>query len=183
MHAERASCVAACTGAFLSDITRPSEHAASGRSWVTKRRVGVSTSPGPFSCPYSPKCVEGNFSEVRLHDPAYIAPLEPRGWLLRLATPRERGLHVLWWCIKILGREYPRRSSPLAEQLQGSSQVVDLVADLLQFGPELRLQALALGTAEPSGAAPLLLQPEALVLQLGDPVTDLSSPAHVCSPR
>src|SRR5215216_6971847 len=86
---------------------------------------------------------------------------------------------MLWWCIKILGREYPRRPSPLAELLQGSPQVVDVVADLLQFGTELRLQALALGSAEPSGAAPLLLQPEALLLQLRDPVTDLSSPAHV----
>jgi hypothetical protein len=52
-----------------------------------------------------------------------------------------------------------------------------VVADLLHFGPELRLQALALGTAEPSGAAPLLLQPEALVLQLRDPLADLSSPS------
>jgi hypothetical protein len=86
---------------------------------------------------------------------------------------------MLWWCIKILSREYPRRPSPLAELLQGSSQVVDVVADLLQFGPELRLQALALGRAESSGAAPLFLQPEALVLQLSDPVADLSTPAHV----
>ena len=86
---------------------------------------------------------------------------------------------MLWWCIKILSREYPRRPSPLAELLQGSSQVVDVVADLLQFGPELRLQALALGSAESSGAAPLFLQPEALVLQLSDPVADLSTPAHV----
>jgi hypothetical protein len=86
---------------------------------------------------------------------------------------------MLWWCIKILSREYPRRPSPLAELLKGSTQVVDVVADLLQFGPELRLQALALGSAEPSGAAPLFLQPEALVLQLRDPVADLSTPAHV----
>jgi hypothetical protein len=86
---------------------------------------------------------------------------------------------MLWWCIKILSREYPRRPSPLAELLQGSSQVVDVVADLLQFGPELRLQALALGSAESSGAAPLFLQPEALVLQLSDPAADLSTPAHV----
>ena len=88
---------------------------------------------------------------------------------------------MLWWCIKIPSREYPRRHSPLAELLQGSPQVVDVVADLLQFGPELRLQALAVRTAEPSGAAPLLLQPEALLLQLRDPVADLSTPAHVCS--
>ena len=86
---------------------------------------------------------------------------------------------MLWCCIKILSREYPRRPSPLAELLQGSSQVVDVVADLLHFGPELPLQELALRTAEPSGAAPLCLQPEALVLQLRDPVADLSSPAHV----
>jgi hypothetical protein len=58
-----------------------------------------------------------------------------------------------------------------------------VVADLLHFGPELRLQALAFGTAEPSGAAPLCLQPEALVLQLRDPLADLSSPADVLSPR
>ena len=90
---------------------------------------------------------------------------------------------MLWWCIKILSREYPRRPSPLAELLKGSPKVVNVVADLLQFGSELRLQALALGTAETSGAAPLLLQPEALLLQLRDPVSDLSSPAHVCSPR
>ena len=90
---------------------------------------------------------------------------------------------MLWWCIKILSREYSRRSSPLAALLKGSTQVVDVVADLLQFGPELRLQALALGSAEPSGAAPLFRQPEALVLQLRDPVADLSSPAHVLSPR
>ena len=54
-----------------------------------------------------------------------------------------------------------------------------MVADLLQLSPDLRLQALSLGTTEPSGAAPLLLQPEALLLQLRDPVADLSSPAHV----
>ena len=89
---------------------------------------------------------------------------------------------MLWWCIKILGREYPRRPAPLAELLQGSPQVVYVVAYLLQFGAELGLQTLALGTAEPSGAAPLL-QPEALLLQLRDPVADLSSPAHVLSPR
>ena len=88
---------------------------------------------------------------------------------------------MLWWCIKILSREYPRRPSPLAELLKGSPKVVDVVADLLQFGSELRLQALALGTAETSGAALLLLQPEALLLQLSDPVSDLSSPAHVLS--
>ena len=58
-----------------------------------------------------------------------------------------------------------------------------MVADLLQFGSELRLQALALGTPQPSGAAPLCLQQEALLLQLRDPVADLSTPAHVCSPR
>ena len=90
---------------------------------------------------------------------------------------------MLWWCIKILSREYPQRHSPLAELLKGSSQVVDVVADLLQFGPELRLQALALGPPEPSGAAPLCLQQEALLLQLSDPVADLSSPAHVLSLR
>jgi hypothetical protein len=77
----------------------------------------------------------------------------------------------------------PARPSPLAELLQGSPQIVDVVADLLHFGPELPLQALALGTAEPSGAAPLLLQPEALVLQLRDSVADLSTPAHVLSLR
>ena len=90
---------------------------------------------------------------------------------------------MLWWCIKILGREYTLRLSPLAELLQGSPQVVDVVADFLQFGPELSLQALALRTAEPSSAAPLFLQAEALLLQLCNPVADLSSPAHVCSPR
>src|SRR5829696_8532539 len=86
---------------------------------------------------------------------------------------------VLWWCIKILSREYPRRPSPLAELLEGSPQVVDVVADLLQALLGLRLQALTLETAESSGAALLLLQPEALLLQLRDPVADLSSPAHV----
>jgi hypothetical protein len=90
---------------------------------------------------------------------------------------------MLWWCIKMLGREYPRRPSPLAELPQGSPQVVYVVADLLHFGAELRLQALALGTTEPSGAAPLCLQPEALLLQLRDPLADLSSPAHVLSLR
>ena len=80
---------------------------------------------------------------------------------------------MLWWCIKILGREYTRRSSPRDELLQGSPQVVDVVAYLLHFGTELRLQALTLGTAEPSGAAPRLLQAEALLLQLRDPVADL----------
>src|SRR5687768_14583753 len=77
----------------------------------------------------------------------------------------------------------PRRPSPLAELLQGSPKVVDVVADLLHFGPHLRLQALALRTAEPSGAAPLFLQPDALLLQLRDTLADLSSPADVCSPR
>ena len=90
---------------------------------------------------------------------------------------------MLWWCIKILGREYPRRSSPLAELPQRSPQVVYVVADLLHFGAELSLQALALGTTEPSGTTPLLLQSEALLLQLRDPLANLSSPAHVCSPR
>jgi hypothetical protein len=41
----------------------------------------------------------------------------------------------------------PARPSLLAELLQGSPEVVDVVADLPQFGPDLRLQALALGTA------------------------------------
>src|ERR671913_566098 len=62
---------------------------------------------------------------------------------------------MLWCCIKMLGRECPRRTSPLAELPQGSPQVVYVVADLLQFGAELRLQALTLGPPEPSGAAPL----------------------------
>ena len=90
---------------------------------------------------------------------------------------------MLWWCIKMLGREYPQQASPLAELLQRSPQVVDVVADLLHFGAELSLQALALGTTEPSGTTPLLLQSEALLLQLRDPLADLSSPAHVLSPR
>jgi hypothetical protein len=30
------------------------------------RLLGQSPSPGPFSCPYSPECVEGKFCEVRL---------------------------------------------------------------------------------------------------------------------
>ena len=90
---------------------------------------------------------------------------------------------MLWWCIKMLGRECPRRASPLADLPQRSPQVVYMAADLLHFGPELRLQALALGTTEPSGAAPLILQPEALLLQLRDPVANLSSPAHVLSLR
>ena len=90
---------------------------------------------------------------------------------------------MLWCCIKILSREYPRRPFALDELLQRSPQVVDVVAYLLHLGAELRLQALALGTAEPSGTAPLLLQPEAWVLQLRDPVADLSSPAHMRSPR
>jgi hypothetical protein len=29
-----------------------------------------SSSPGPFSCPYTAECVEGEFSEVRINDPA-----------------------------------------------------------------------------------------------------------------
>jgi hypothetical protein len=74
---------------------------------------------------------------------------------------------------------HPPRRLSVAELLQGSPQVVDVMADLLQFGPELRLQALALGTTVSSGAAPLLLQPEALLLQLRDPLADLSSPAHM----
>jgi hypothetical protein len=45
----------------------------------------------------------------------------------------------LWWCIKILGREYPQRPSALADLLQGSPEIIDVVADLLHFGPELRL--------------------------------------------
>ena len=90
---------------------------------------------------------------------------------------------MLWWCIKILGREYRRRPSVRDELPQRSSQVVNVVADLLHFGAELSLQALALGTPQPSGAAPLCLQPEALVLQLCDPLADLSSPAHVLSLR
>ena len=90
---------------------------------------------------------------------------------------------MLWWCIKILGREYPWLPSALADLLQGSPEIIDVVADLLHFGPELRLQALTLGTAQPSGTAPLFLQQEALLLQLRDPLANLSSPAHVCSPR
>jgi hypothetical protein len=34
---------------------------------------------------------------------------------------------------------HPPRRLSVAELLQGSSQVVDVMADLLQFGPELRL--------------------------------------------
>jgi hypothetical protein len=34
-------------------------------------RAGVSRHSGPFSCPYSPECVEYEFSEVRIHDPEY----------------------------------------------------------------------------------------------------------------
>ncbi len=30
------------------------------------------TRPKPSPCPYSPECVEGVFSEVRIHDPAYF---------------------------------------------------------------------------------------------------------------
>src|SRR5918995_458778 len=37
----------------------------------SERRVHVNVLKGP-SCPYSPKCVEGVFSEVRLQDPAYL---------------------------------------------------------------------------------------------------------------
>src|SRR5215207_6226051 len=43
---------------------------------------------------------------------------------------------------------------------------------------DLRLQPLSLGTADAPGAAPGLLQQEAIVLQLGDPVFHFYSPAH-----
>jgi putative component of membrane protein insertase Oxa1/YidC/SpoIIIJ protein YidD len=35
-------------------------------------RVGAISSLDPSSCRYSPKCVEGEFSEVRMHDRAWI---------------------------------------------------------------------------------------------------------------
>src|SRR5215211_6039880 len=45
--------------------------------------------------PYSPKCVEGEFCAVHIDNPAYIALREPRGWLLRAFTPRERPQHLV----------------------------------------------------------------------------------------
>jgi hypothetical protein len=96
---------------------------------------------------------------------------------------RGRGLHVVVVHKDARSCISPARPSPLAYLPQRSPKVVDVVADLLHFGPQLRLQALALLTAEPSGAAPLFLQPEALVLQLRYLLADLSSPAHVLSLR
>jgi hypothetical protein len=43
---------------------------------------------GPFSCPYSPKCLEAEFSEVRMQDLAY-GPRRPR------ACPTSRDVWAL----------------------------------------------------------------------------------------
>ena len=62
---------------------------------------------------------------------------------LRPSAPRG-GDYMLWCCIKMLGREYRRRASPLADLPQRSPQVVYMAADLLHFGPD----------APPPGARP-----------------------------
>jgi hypothetical protein len=51
--------------------------------------------PHPFSfCPYSPKCVEGEFSEVHIHDPA--SPIHNEPGSLRYAPPLDRSyIHVV----------------------------------------------------------------------------------------
>jgi hypothetical protein len=37
---------------------------------MSKTGRGILRDPGPYFCLYSPECVEGEFSEVRLQDPA-----------------------------------------------------------------------------------------------------------------
>src|SRR5215212_4703024 len=62
--------------------------------------------------------------------------------------------------------------------LQGGPEVVDLVAEPPYRGPDLGLQALALGPTNIPGADPRLLEQEPQVLQLGDPIPYFLTPAH-----
>jgi hypothetical protein len=48
----------------------------------------------PSSCPYSPKCVEGLFSEICIQRCAYNAASEPKGSILNASTLGDRLLHV-----------------------------------------------------------------------------------------
>ena len=55
--------------------------------------------------PYSSKCLEGEFSEVHIQDPAYSRSYRPLRVSLRASAPQAGGLHVVVldryapWCI------------------------------------------------------------------------------------
>ena len=52
--------------------------------------------PRPFlSCPYTPECVQGKFSEFCIQLRAYNAASEPKGLILNAATLDDRLLHVV----------------------------------------------------------------------------------------
>ncbi len=52
---------------------------------------GWGTYSGPPSCPYSPKCLEGRFSEVRLQDPGFVRVIPPVGARSRPPLARRTG--------------------------------------------------------------------------------------------
>jgi hypothetical protein len=62
--------------------------------------------------------------------------------------------------------------------LQGSPEVVDLFADLLEFGPERRFPAVALVGPLGLGVCPGFFQPHPVGFEFRDPVSNFSSPAY-----
>jgi hypothetical protein len=64
---------------------------------------------------------------------------------------------------------------PAPKLPQGGPEVVDLLADLLDHGPHIGLQVLALGPADVLGADPRLAQLRPQVLQLGISASDLTN--------
>src|SRR5215204_6090901 len=58
----------------------------------------MKTSRGNAMVAHSPECVEGVFSEVRMHDLAYPAP-ESREDGLRVHPLRRTGAYILWCCM------------------------------------------------------------------------------------
>jgi len=47
---------------------------------MSKTGRGILRDPGPYFCLYSPECVEEEFSEVRIRDPAYPRPYPDGEW-------------------------------------------------------------------------------------------------------
>jgi hypothetical protein len=128
-----------------------------------------------------------SYFPAKTHPPRWDLLTSGRGLVL---LPRRTLLAVSCWS----GRQEPdfnaqhrwRGSGPLPILSAASSlacysreapKVTDPLFDIPQPGLGLGHQALALGAAPPPGALPDLLQPSALVLQLRDDVSDVSSPA------
>jgi hypothetical protein len=68
--------------------------------WMYLVRSDGPVVPGPpSSCPYSPECVEEEFSEVRMQDPALPRPDRPR--IAAVGTP-DSGPFLMFviapWC-------------------------------------------------------------------------------------